>query len=537
MSVSGPSPLGTLMVQRVEAALGVTLAQQANLASGARPDAVTQPGQPDKVDPTKNPPPKEHEGSRRAPEKGTRQSALAALSRNNPEIAKLLAARNAPMTSFTASAPTSLGPAAKAILVLLQQFPEARPAVTGRAPLLTQTPGQSSAGARGAAVAGGQGSVPGAASSVGAGGAAPSPGTLDPNAVDALAQRGEGGGNAPGGQGNAAGSTGGTPGSQAGAAAAGQTATGATPATAANPATAAGAATLGSAGTPGAVPGGGAPAAGASTPGAMGTQFPPGTGMAGQLAHALANAVQSSGLFYESHLRDLAFGLRNAAELRAEPQAQAGHLRNESPHASDQAQARGEPGTSTAAGQPGDAQSAGRQPGAHPAASHAAAAYATTASAANAQAGHASAQLAGALLGLDPSTHMLVRQQLEALANQALVWQGEAWPGAEMEWEVQRREPREGDAEQTESWATRLKLQLPGMGEVTARLSLAGSQLVVHLASPQGADLMADHTDLLRQRLSLQGLTLSQLTISRESDAGEGSQPGPAPLHTPGSGV
>src|SRR5690606_36053017 len=103
MSVSGPSPLGTSMVQRVEAALGVTLSQQANLATGARPDAVTQPGQPDKIDPIKNPPPKEQEGVRRGGEQGGRQAGLAALARNDPEIAKLLAARNAPMMGFTAS--------------------------------------------------------------------------------------------------------------------------------------------------------------------------------------------------------------------------------------------------------------------------------------------------------------------------------------------------------------------------------------------------------------------------------------------------
>lgn len=510
MSVGGPSPLGTLMVQRVEAALGVTLAQQANLATGARPDAVTQPSQPDKVDPAKNPPPKEHEGSRRAPEKGTRQSALAALSRNNPEIAKLLAARNAPMTSFTASAPTSLGPAAKAILVLLQQFPDIRPAITGRAPLLAQSPGQGGSAARAAGVAGGQGYLAGGAPSAAGGTTAQAAGTLDPNAVEALAQRGEGSGNAAGGQGNAAAGASGS-----GAAATGQAQAGAAGQAGGAATASTGAATAGQ-GTPSAAAGNMASAA----TGASGAQLPSPTGMAGQLAHALSSAIQSSGLFYESHLRDLAFGLRNVAELRAEPQAQAGLASGDSAQSAVQAQARGEAGASGSAGQAGDAQGAGRQAAPHAAGSQAAAAYA-----ASAQAGYASAQLAGALLGLDPSTHMLVRQQLEALANQALIWQGEAWPGAEMEWEVQRREPREGEPDQTESWATRLKLQLPGMGDVEARLSLSGSQLILHLASPQGADLMADHTDMLRQRLGLQGLTLSQLTISRESGTDEGKQP------------
>src|SRR5690554_3849239 len=177
MSVSGPSPLGTLMVQRVEQALGVTVSQQANIASGARPDAVTQPGQPEKTDPLKNPPPKSKEGGRQP---ANRQQALLSLARNDPEIAKLLAARNAPMTGFTASAPTILGQAAKTILALLHQYPDARPAVTGRAPLLGQPPGQGAAGAAGAGPAAGAlaGQI---ATAVG--------GNLDPRAVAAIMQR------------------------------------------------------------------------------------------------------------------------------------------------------------------------------------------------------------------------------------------------------------------------------------------------------------------------------------------------------------
>src|SRR5690606_19542646 len=196
MSVSGPSPLGTLMVQRVEAALGVTGAQQANVATGARPDAVSQPGQPDKVDPTKNPPPEEQE-ARRGPEQGAR-GGLAALARNDPEIAKLLAARNAPMTAYTASAPTTLGQAAKTILALLQQFPDARPSVTGRAPLLNQAPGQ------GGGAAGTQGGAAGAGQAA----ANPVNNTLDPRAVQAITQRGPGEGGAQAGQANQAGQPG-----------------------------------------------------------------------------------------------------------------------------------------------------------------------------------------------------------------------------------------------------------------------------------------------------------------------------------------
>src|SRR5690606_25412812 len=141
-------------------------------------------------------PPKEHEGARRAQDQSGRQGGLAALARNNPEIAKLLAARNAPMTSFTASAPTSLGQAAKTILALLQQFPDAKPVVTGRAPLLGHSPGQ-------AGGASGQGGgLPGAA---GQASAAPVGGHLDARAIQALMQRAAGEGGAQAGQAGATG--------------------------------------------------------------------------------------------------------------------------------------------------------------------------------------------------------------------------------------------------------------------------------------------------------------------------------------------
>lgn len=420
MSVSGPSPLGTLMVQRVEGALGVTVSQQANIATGARPDAVSQPGQADKLDPVKNPPPKESEAARRAQDQGGRQGGLAALARNDPEIAKLLAARNAPMTAYTASAPTTLGQAAKTILALLQQFPDARPAVPGRAPLFAQSPGQGAA-------AGGPGGAP-----------------LSPSAST----------------------------------------------------------------TPGATPG-----AAATTTGTTGTGLPlplP-TGMAGQLMMALSQAMQGSGLFYESHLKDFAFGQRSLLQLLSEPQAQASQEAARNPGAeSGQPRGAGDAGSSSAAGQAAPASQA---------------AHSSQAAHAGQTAQSAGAHLAGALLGLDPSTHVLVRQQLETLANQNFAWHGEAWPGSNMEWEVQRREPQGGDGQEAENWATRLKLNLPGLGEVQARLSLAGSQLVMHLVSPEGAEVMADHTELLRQRLTLQGMQLSQLTISRDEEGVNHGEP------------
>ena len=63
MSIGAPSGLGTLLIQRLDAVLGTTLAQQANLISGARPNAVTQPGNPENPDALRNPTPRNPQDS------------------------------------------------------------------------------------------------------------------------------------------------------------------------------------------------------------------------------------------------------------------------------------------------------------------------------------------------------------------------------------------------------------------------------------------------------------------------------------------
>src|SRR5690606_8495839 len=100
-------------------------------------------------------------------------------------------------------------------------------------------------------------------------------------------------------------------------------------------------------------------------------------------------------------LREFAFGQRTLDQLRSEPQAQAGRDAAGSTQSSNAAVRGGAENTTTSQGNQASSQ-AGTPPNASPA-----------------QSAQASAQLAGALLGMDPSTHMLVRQQLEALANQA----------------------------------------------------------------------------------------------------------------------
>ncbi|WP_241762452.1 flagellar hook-length control protein FliK, partial [Bordetella pertussis] len=97
--------------------------------------------------------------------------------------------------------------------------------------------------------------------------------------------------------------------------------------------------------------------------------------------------------------------------------------------------------------------------------------------------------------------------------NQMLAWQGQAWPDAPMEWEVAREHGDEAAGQPGTHWATRLKLNLPRLGTVEARLNLAANQLVLHVVAPDSAAEIGAAADALRQQLSAAGLTLTNLSV------------------------
>ncbi len=204
------------------------------------------------------------------------------------------------------------------------------------------------------------------------------------------------------------------------------------------------------------------------------------------LGQALRVALQTSGLFYESHLTDMVFGRSNPAQLQQEPQAKL--TRSGVPSEADLARPRADSAGTSASRSGGDAP--------------------TTSGGANTPAPGTPVS------GIHQDLTVLVRQQLDVLANQALTWQGEAWPGTPMEWEVER-EPYGGDPDSgVPTWATRLKLDLPRLGLVDARLNLAGDQIVLQLVAPHGAAELNESSDQLRSRLLAAGLTLSHLVVN-----------------------
>ncbi len=181
----------------------------------------------------------------------------------------------------------------------------------------------------------------------------------------------------------------------------------------------------------------------------------------GHLAQQLARRLQHSGLFYESHLKTLGEGRLEASALRREPQA----LLNASARP-----APATPATPTA--------------------------------------------------GIHPASHTLIHQQLDALADQAVHWRGELWPGAPLEWRIERRREDTHDpsahAQETDgaNWASHLRLHLPRLGVIDADLRLDAIQLQIALsADAQRVATLQAQTPRLRERLLAAGLPLSSLSI------------------------
>jgi hypothetical protein len=117
----------------------------------------------------------------------------------------------------------------------------------------------------------------------------------------------------------------------------------------------------------------------------------------------------------------------------------------------------------------------------------------------------------------DARTLPLVRQQLNLLTSGMFLWQGEAWKGQPMEWEVREREahPEQGEEH---GWQTTLRLELPNLGRVSGVISLAGNELRLTLeaGSADSATLLGGRTSDLKGRLEAAGIDVKGVVVRHE---------------------
>jgi hypothetical protein len=201
---------------------------------------------------------------------------------------------------------------------------------------------------------------------------------------------------------------------------------------------------------------------------------------AAELVPALAQAVTRSGLFYEAHQEQWVAGEISVDELLAEPQ---GRL---SPRLAEPAA-----GAEAAPEEPPRAAVAPVVAG-----------------------GGDAASPEDASPGIDSRLAGIVRQQAETLADARFLWQGEVWPQQEMEWEI-GRDDRGEEAQVQPAWYTRLRLELPRMGEVTAllRLDEAGLQVTLRAGGDDSMQALRTGRPLLEQALADAGLRLAGVVV------------------------
>ena len=111
-----------------------------------------------------------------------------------------------------------------------------------------------------------------------------------------------------------------------------------------------------------------------------------------------------------------------------------------------------------------------------------------------------------------------MQQQLEAFATQTFSWQGQVWPGQQVHWQIdsETADQQGGGGDSGERWQTRLRLTLPRLGEVDARLHIQGEQLMLTLIASDAKTraLLRDEAATLRSQFTTAGLDLAALGIA-----------------------
>jgi hypothetical protein len=215
---------------------------------------------------------------------------------------------------------------------------------------------------------------------------------------------------------------------------------------------------------------------------------------AADLAPQLKQAIAQSGMFYESHQRGWIEGRLDKATLLMEPQ---GRLSRATDTASASGAATGEAPTITVGNN----------------------------SAAEARApvtGTGAGNVAAAAPLVAPETLPVVRQQLDSLATQQFSWQGQIWPGQEMRWQITEEPARQdgrssaGSGDEAPEWRSHMRLSLPQLGEIDARIALRGNGVRLDLVAGDETtqarlrEAMAE----LRSQFDTAGLALAGFAVA-----------------------
>ncbi len=181
-----------------------------------------------------------------------------------------------------------------------------------------------------------------------------------------------------------------------------------------------------------------------------------------QLSGQLQQALTQSGLFYEAHLVQWFNGNRSLQQLRQEPQ--------------------------------------GRLPA------------------------HASVTDTPSSSPVTTQILPLVQQQLQTLETGLIQWRGEIWPGQTMEWDIIEYPPEHPEEETVDTlprWQTRVRLQLPNLGEITATLMIDphGIRIKLDTTTDDSMQRLRQAQSVLTTAMHTAGLTVRAMEIQRHDES------------------
>ncbi len=245
----------------------------------------------------------------------------------------------------------------------------------------------------------------------------------------------------------------------------------------------------------------------------MATEEPP---QAQPLAQLLRQAVNNSGLFYESHQAQWIKGEITTAQLMTEPQNQSSLPASRGGAAIQPDPANVQPSSRGVVDGAASTLTAGTA--VNPAA---------TASPASAMS--SAVDLSTGTLPVPPHLQALVQQQLSALETGRIFWEGQVFPQHWMQWNIWQEDGRgagngssaggqEGDT--IHQWATEIHLELPSLGPVSAhmRIGPTGVQLSLEASQATTRDRLQQAAPSLVASMSAAGIpvTVAQVVSSHE---------------------
>jgi hypothetical protein len=244
------------------------------------------------------------------------------------------------------------------------------------------------------------------------------------------------------------------------------------------------------------------------------------------IASAMQASVESSGLFYESHLHDWISGGRPLTEIQREPQAQLpatppklsatfplhelAHLDLAKLSANLKELGNGAQALMNLI------REAQAQIQAQPAA-------ATQAAGTTATDATVLTQPQQQLPDIQPEAATIINQQLNALEHQRVQWHGELWPGMPMEWEIS--EDRESSGRATDgpesSWSSQVRFSLPTLGDISASIRLTGDRVHVQIDTGDEAiaGVLRTESPSLADALAAAGSPLESFLVKRHDAA------------------